>query len=290
MNISDLFLEGNVPDDVFSLLMLKSTHLQTILLSIHSDDFRWDYQGLVIPSKLKSLQFWNSNVTDIFLTSIINANLETMEELDISLCLTPHSCASQLTPKGYIAISELVHLKRLTLFEEEPKQELNVRFIKELKNLEYLSFQTIRIVEDSHLGIWKCLPKLKELYLRGVDGINNVGDISQLQNLRFFELAGIEDIFKSFAVHITSLKNLRTLDFNISLYSHYRYTDFDILSGFKDMSSLRKIILNCYTEDKILFYKIIAKLCEVDQPSRGEEIQPKWSVAIQNNECILCSV
>ena len=116
MNISDLFLEGNVPDDVFSLLMLKSTHLQTILLSIHSDDFRWDYQGLVIPSKLKSLQFWNSNVTDIFLTSIINANLETMEELDISLCLTPHSCASQLTPKGYIAISELVHLKRLTLF------------------------------------------------------------------------------------------------------------------------------------------------------------------------------
>ena len=124
-----------------------------------------------------------------------------------------------------------------------------------------------------------------------VDGINNVGDISQLQNLRCLELAGMEDISNSFAENITSLKNLRTLDFNSSLYSHYRYTDLDILSGFKDMSSLRKIRMWDYTKDKNLFYKIITKLCEVERPTRwNEEIWPKWSVAIQSNGCVLRSI
>ena len=182
-----------------------------------------------------------------------------------------------------------MHLKSLTLYDEEPSEVLDISFVGELKDLEYLDFQNIKIEVDSHIGIWECVPKLKELYLKNVDGIHNIGDISQLQNLRCLELSGVEDISKSFAENVTSLKNLRTLDFNSDLYSDYCYTNFDILSGFKDMRLLRKIRIWCYTEDKDMFYKVIHKLCEVEW-RWGEEILPRWSIALRNNQCILHNV
>lgn len=281
VNLSDLFLEGDIPDDIFSLLMSKSMQLRRLDIHIYTEGFPWDQKDLLFPSTLKTLNIVESSVTDTFLESIINANVETLEDLDISQC-------DALTPKGYLPISNLVHLKCLTLIEDIPNRTLDISFISRLKSLEYLNILRLQIVEDSHIGIWKCVPNLKELRLRHVDGINDIGDISRLQNLRYFVLTSMEDDSKSFAENITSLKNLRTLDINSSLYSQYRCTNFDILSGFKDMNSLRKIKMWCYPRDISLFYKIITKLCEVERSSRwNEEILPKWSVAIQNNECVL---
>ena len=295
INLSSLFLEGNVSNDIFSLLMSKSNHLRCVDFHIrdyipHNDyvphnDFQWDRAGLVLPSMMTRVHIWDSSVTDAFLEYIINANLETLEDFEITLC-------DKVNPKGYLNISKLVHLKRLTLIgDKQPFIELDVSFISELKNLEYLNLQNFEIMKDSHLGIWKCIPNLKELYLRHVEGMNDVGDISQLQSLRYLSLSGMEDIPKVFVENITSLKNLRSLDFGCSLFGCYRHTDLDIISGFNEMSSLHMIEMWCYDEDKDLFYMIINKLCEVEQPSKlGEKILPKWSVAIHDNKCILRSM
>ena len=88
------------------------------------------------------------------------------------------------------------------------------------------------------------------------------------------------DISKSF----TSLKNLRTLDFDTNFYNHYRDTDLNILCGFKDMSMLHSIGFCTYSGDKELFYRIIIKLCEI---LNYGEILPKWIMELDDNECTL---
>ena len=158
VNLSDLFIEGSVPDDIFSMLMSKSTQLRKLDFHIYSEDFQWDHKDLLLPSTLKHLQLYESSVTDAFVESIISANIETLEYLDISMC-------NLVTPKGYLPISKLVNLKYLTFVEEKPNKILDVSFISELRNLEYLNFQGLKIVDDSHIGIWKCVPNLTELYV-----------------------------------------------------------------------------------------------------------------------------
>ena len=153
VNLLEIFLEGNVPHDIFSLLMSKSMQLRKLDFSVYGD-FQWDLECLVFPSTLKRLELYDSGVTDSFLASIINANLKTLESMDIRLC-------NVLTPTGFLPISKLVNLKYLTLHEIEGSAELNVSFVSELKNLEYLNFENVDIVEDSHIGIWKCLSNLK---------------------------------------------------------------------------------------------------------------------------------
>ena len=39
VNLSDLFIEGSVPDDIFSMLMSKSTQLRKLDFHIYSEDF-----------------------------------------------------------------------------------------------------------------------------------------------------------------------------------------------------------------------------------------------------------
>ena len=277
-NVSYLTLEGNIPDDIFSQLMSTSTQLRILKIYI-CDDFQWDYPGLVLPSTLKVLEFFESTVTDTFLASIIDANLETLEDLFIGVSFN-------LTPKGYLPISRLIHLKRLTLYEEDELKEVDVSFVSNLKNLEYLKVQSLKIVEDSHIGIWKCVPHLKELHLIHVHGMNNFGDISPLQKLRCLDLDGTEDISTSFAENVTSLKNLRTLHFGSSLYKHYRDTDLDILCRFKDMSLLHSVRISSNSDNTSQFNRIVHKL--------RKQILSKWSIKINYKywlkECILSRV
>ena len=104
VSLSYLFVEGNVPDEIFYLLISKSAQLRKLNFSIRTKDSQWDYAGSVLPSTLKKVQFWESTATDAFLESIIRANVKTLESLDISLCdeltqrviyLSPNWCTSK---------------------------------------------------------------------------------------------------------------------------------------------------------------------------------------------------
>lgn len=211
--------------------------------------------------------------------------MTTLTILEINRC-------PKLTPQGFLSIGKLMNLKQLTL-NHTKRNKLDLSFIGELKNLEYLYLNSLYIVENSHLKIWKCLPKLTELYISGIDGIGTIGNINELKNIQHLELSGLRDNPSTFVYKISSLnlKNLQTLTFESRFYHSYRPIDFQLLAGINRLVKLRKIKIICLAGDKYEFYRIIAGLCSVD---RSQELDkklkdPKWSIAMdkRTTECIL---